>query len=123
MNRLRLFVLVVVLIVGSYGTSLAIKGLLKIPRPCIEDNTCPSVDNPYDIPSSHTTVAFSVAVFLSLIWKKKWIQSLLLSGAVIIGIERWVTHYHSIFGVLSGVLLGTLVGVLWYVITIHLDQT
>lgn len=114
MNKLELFVLAIILVTGSYGSSLIIKDILKIPRPCVVNKTCLDVRNPYDVPSSHTTVAFSLAVFLSLTLRRRWLQVLLICGATLVGIERLVINFHSVLGVVSGVVLGAFVGLLWY---------
>jgi len=61
-------------------------------------------------PSSHTTVAFAMAVtFICLYPKKPWLKYLALTYAVYIGLGV-STNIHWLSDVFAGTLLGTLIG-------------
>lgn len=98
----RIVFLILPTAILSFGTSYALKNLLGIPRPCIGLPNCPT---DFDLPSSHTAVAFSVFTVIGYL-TSYW--ALLI--AVIVGVSRYLAGVHSLAGVMSGAVLGVIIG-------------
>ncbi len=61
----------------------------------------------YSFPSGHTMTAFSIAAFLSLVYKKPSVSIAALCLAVLAGISRVYLLQHFLIDILAGSLVGT----------------
>ncbi len=59
-------------------------------------------------PSGHTAMAFAAALSLGMIWSKRWLTTILLLLAALIGIFRLVINAHYLGDVVLAVYIGTL---------------
>lgn len=59
-------------------------------------------------PSGHTTSAFSIFFFLSMVINKKWVSVILLMLAVLAGYSRAYLSHHFLEDVFAGSIIGTL---------------
>ena len=123
MRKTLIIVLLVLLCVTAYLISVVLKPIIGTLRPCVVQGSCSDIGNPYDIPSSHTSVVFSAAAFLSLVVKRKDVRILLSLLAFLVGLQRIIFQYHSVYGVMGGVLVGLFLGVVWYGIYTRLDKS
>lgn len=64
--------------------------------------------------SGHATNSFGLAVFLSLIFKNRWLTSLLLFWAVLNSYSRIYLGVHFISDIVAGMLVGILVAFVLY---------
>nr|BFD83711.1 phosphatase PAP2 family protein [Streptomyces sp. Xyl84] len=102
-------------VVIAYVANTGIKDVFVEPRPCralphdflIE--ACPPVDD-YAFPSNHTTVAFAFAVALLIV--SRWLGSIALLAAVVMGVSRVYVGAHYPHDVAAGAVVGSLVSVL-----------
>ncbi|PZG85191.1 hypothetical protein C1I97_33705 [Streptomyces sp. NTH33] len=102
-------------VVIAYVANSGIKNVFQEPRPCralpkdflIE--ACPPVDD-YAFPSNHTTVAFAFAVALLVV--SRWIGSIALLAAAVMGASRVYVGAHYPHDVAVGALVGTVVALL-----------
>jgi membrane-associated phospholipid phosphatase len=68
----------------------------------------------HSFPSGHSTTAFALGCFLSLINRSKWIGALLLTMAVIVGVSRIYLALHFLEDVIVGSLFGILITIAGY---------
>jgi membrane-associated phospholipid phosphatase len=102
---------------GSAGLG---KGLVKRIRPCNDPALSSSIisripcGSGYSFPSAHASNHFAIAVFLSLVfykkWKWIWIPALLWAAAICLAQVYVGVHYP--FDVLAGAVYGSIVGTL-----------
>lgn len=73
--------------------------------------------------SGHATNSFGFAVFLSLVFRSRWVTSVALVWAALISYSRIYLGMHFISDVVGGVLAGTLIAVMSYFVFIFLRKS
>ena len=72
--------------------------------------------------SGHATNCFGFAVFLSLIFKNRWVTLVALVWATLIGYSRIYLGMHFISDVVGGILAGTLIALILYAVFVPLRK-
>lgn len=66
--------------------------------------------------SSHATNGFGVAVFVSLVYKYRWLTVALISWALVSCYSRIYLGVHFLSDIIGGIILGSIVGFLCYLL-------
>lgn len=66
--------------------------------------------------SSHATNGFGVAVFVSLIYRYRWLTAALLSWALVSCYSRIYLGVHFLSDIMGGIVLGSIIGFLCYLL-------
>jgi membrane-associated phospholipid phosphatase len=116
-----------VLIIAVIGQTMIIQGLKRFvfgdivrPRLFFEDFDAlyhvPGVEihSSNSFPSGHTATAFTVAVLLTLMMKKKNLSSILMAMAILVGLSRVYLLQHFVIDIYFGSLIGFLIGIITY---------
>jgi undecaprenyl-diphosphatase len=101
--------LVLPAVIISSTITLGLKDVLRIPRPCLGDQTCPVS---YSLPSGHATVIFAAMTALSLHYKKKKLTFLFMVFAFLVTISRLMLGVHTLDDVVIGSIIGLITGIL-----------
>jgi len=101
--------LVLPTVIISSTITLGLKDILRIPRPCLGNETCPTT---YSFPSGHATVIFAAMTSLSLHYKKKKMTLLFMFFAFLVTISRLMLGVHTIEDVIIGSIIGLITGIL-----------
>jgi undecaprenyl-diphosphatase len=72
--------------------------------------------------SGHATNSFGFAVFLSVIFRNRWVTLVSLVWATIISYSRIYLGVHFISDVVGGMLAGTLIALIMYVVFVSLQK-
>ena len=95
---------------------LMIKDIVGRPRPFVELEAAIAytpdwiVTTATAFPSGHTTTAFALATFVSMVTDKKLVAMMVYVMAGLIAIERVYIGVHYPLDVLGGMILGTIIG-------------
>jgi undecaprenyl-diphosphatase len=114
---------IVVMITMTDQVCNILKNSVKRPRPCHEpaiatmvhlvNNKCGGA---YGFVSAHAANTFALAVFVSLMYARKWITSVMLAWASLVSYSRIYLGSHYPGDVLTGALIGVLVAFLVYAV-------
>ncbi|MCH8905396.1 MAG: phosphatase PAP2 family protein [Bacteroidetes bacterium] len=102
--------------------AMSLKNILNLPRPLKYFELTPdmvaindlSINSHLAFPSGHTTSAFALCYFLTLIGKKSMLSFSLLIIAVLVGISRIYLFQHFLEDVFFGSLIGLMTSYLIY---------
>ncbi len=72
--------------------------------------------------SGHATNSFGFAVFLSLVFKNRWVTLVALVWATLISYSRIYLGMHFISDVVGGIIVGTLIAIILYAVLIPLRK-
>lgn len=73
----------------------------------------------YSFISGHATNSFGIAVFLSLLFRNKWVSIPILTWAVLNSYSRIYLGVHFISDIVGGIIVGTLIAFIVYWIYIY----
>ncbi len=107
--------------VADFGSATVIKSIYKRVRPCNDPAMASTIisrvdcGTGYSFPSSHASDHFAVAVFLSVVFYKryKWMLPATLIWAAAISFAQVYVGVHYPVDVTTGAIYGTLVGLLF----------
>lgn len=110
-NNIKKYISLLVLILFtfslSYSTSIILKNVLKIRRPCISLAFCP---NDYSFPSLNAVVLFSLTSVL-FFEKRKWnLHIVLLIVSIVVSSYEVIILVSRPIDILSGIFIGFLTG-------------
>lgn len=129
--KYRYFVISLISMLLSVGVIQILKHIFVTPRPVTYfmhiytgDYSLRIIENidihvKYSLPSGHTTTAFVVFLFLSLITKPKYkfLKIIYLLIAIIVGFSRIYLSQHFLIDVVVGSIIGVLITIFTYYFT------
>lgn len=122
-SSLVLVVIILLIVLSDQSSVHLFKNVFRRPRPSHNpdiENILHYVNNyrggAFGFISSHAANTFSVAAFLVLIFKNKWLTILLATWASLVAYSRVYLGVHYLFDVLVGAIWGTLIAVILYII-------
>lgn len=115
-KRWGLFAVLCFAITGAFSQFLKIVIFPDMPRPSAffgEDITLhfvkgEKIHTSNSFPSGHTTSAFSLALVLSLYFKKSWVSVVCIMGAILAGFSRVYLMQHFFIDIFFGAWIGVL---------------
>ncbi|MDG1719612.1 MAG: phosphatase PAP2 family protein [Flavobacteriales bacterium] len=114
-----LLALSLLIFIADYGSVHLFKEVFERSRPChfLEGiRVVDSCGGPFGFISSHASISFSIAFFISLLFRNLWGFVHLFSWAVLIGFSRVYLGVHYHFDILGGMFWGLFVSLLVYYI-------
>lgn len=120
--------IVLLLIFSSDQLSVLIKNKVERYRPCHNTeisnqvHTINGCGGQYGFVSSHASNTFALALFLSLIIRKKSFSILMILWAALVSYSRIYGGVHYPSDILGGALLGLSLAIIWYLIYQNLEK-
>ncbi len=102
--------------IADYGSATLLKSFFKRVRPC-NDTALKGIEisrvdcgTGYSFPSTHASDHFSIAIFLCLVYRRRWIWFWAILWAALICFAQVYVGVHYPIDVTAGALFGSLVG-------------